>query len=282
MIDVIKDADVIVITAGAGMSVDSTDVNGNNLPDFRGDVGMWKAYPALGNKNLKFAEIANPKAFDKNPELAWAFYGHRFDLYKNATPHAGYKAILELAKQKEDYFVVTSNVDGQFQKAGFDKNKIYEVHGRINQFQCTACNNVWAAPKHTVFNINPKTLNLRGPIPKCKCGATARPNIMMFNDTTFNSASTIQQAKDFNTFMAKYDKGHNIVIVEFGAGKAIPTIRKIGNNIHSKVKNATLVRINPRESQGPTGTISIDKTAVDAVAEDLVSEDIKKLFFIKG
>ena len=52
--DIIKNADAIVITAGAGMGVDS------GLPDFRGDQGFWKAYPPLKDKDLGFTDIANP------------------------------------------------------------------------------------------------------------------------------------------------------------------------------------------------------------------------------
>ena len=52
--EIIKNADAIVITAGAGMGVDS------GLPDFRGDQGFWKAYPPLKDKDLGFTDIANP------------------------------------------------------------------------------------------------------------------------------------------------------------------------------------------------------------------------------
>jgi NAD-dependent SIR2 family protein deacetylase len=275
MIDVLKAADVIVITAGAGMGVDS------GLPDFRGNEGMWKAYPALGNKKIDFMNIANPKAFKKFPKLAWAFYGHRYDLYKNTQPHAGYGAILELAKQKKDYFVVTSNVDGAFQKAGVPDDKLYEIHGRINTFQCTECNNVWKPSDSLKFNVNPKTLKFNDELPKCSCGAVARPNIMMFNDFGFNYAETSKQEKEFNKFMNKYDKnGTKIVVVEFGAGTSIPSIRNIGEFIHEEIKDATLVRVNPREAYGPEGIVSIEKGAMAAVAEDLVSDEIKEMFFI--
>lgn len=279
----IEQADVIVITAGAGMSVDSKDKDGNNLPDFRGENGFWKEYPVLKDKGIDFQEIANPKQFKKFPKLAWAFYGHRFDLYKNTTPHIGYDALLEMVKSKKDHFVVTSNVDGAFQKSGFSEDKVYEIHGRINKFQCTECNATpWKAPKNLSFNVDPKTLEFKGEIPKCpKCGAIARPNIMMFGDYGFNSTETSKQEKDFNIFMNKYDKGDtNIVVLEFGAGTAIPSIRSIGEYIHKNVEKATLVRVNPREAQGPKGIVSIEKGAVDAISENLVSDEIRKMFFM--
>jgi len=65
----IQEADAILITAGAGIGVDS------GLPDFRGDEGFWKAYPPLKKLGLNFSQMANPKWFDTNPFLAWGFYG---------------------------------------------------------------------------------------------------------------------------------------------------------------------------------------------------------------
>ena len=54
------------------MGVDS------GLPDFRGNQGMWRAYPELGKQRIDFTEIANPAAFKFQPNLAWGFYGRRF------------------------------------------------------------------------------------------------------------------------------------------------------------------------------------------------------------
>lgn len=279
----IEAAEVVIITSGAGMGVDSKDKDGKNMPDFRGNEGMWKEYPALKKQNIDFAGIANPKQFKMFPTLAWAFYGHRFDMYKETTPNIGFDALRELVKDKKDYFVVTSNIDGHFQKAGFDTDKVYEVHGRINKFQCTECGmKPWDAPSDTNFNVDTKnfTVDMKD-IPKCKCGAVARPNIMMFGDYDFDSSETAKQEAAFNKFMHAYDKnGTKIVVIEIGAGTAIPTIRSIGEYIHTNVESAQLIRINPRESFGPEGTMSIDKGGVDALQE-ILPEDVKKMFFIK-
>ena len=80
----IKNSKNILITAGAGMGVDS------GLPDFRGNKGLWKAYPPLEKLNFSFSDAANPYFFEKHPNLAWGFYGHRLNLYKNTLPHKGY------------------------------------------------------------------------------------------------------------------------------------------------------------------------------------------------
>lgn len=108
----IESADGVLITAGAGMGVDS------GLPDFRGNEGMWRHYPALAKLRMGFSSIANPQAFRKTPELAWGFYGHRLQMYRQTQPHAGFTLLKQLAERRvHGYFVFTSNVDGQFQKA---------------------------------------------------------------------------------------------------------------------------------------------------------------------
>ena len=99
---IIAEADAVIITAGAGMGVDS------GLPDFRGDAGFWGAYPLLRDRNLSFEDMANPQWFLGDPKLAWAFYGHRLNLYKKTEPHEGFRLLLDLVKSKnENYFVYT-------------------------------------------------------------------------------------------------------------------------------------------------------------------------------
>src|SRR5664279_5022571 len=90
----IKAADALLVTAGAGMGVDS------GLPDFRGTTGFWNAYPAIAKLGLSFEEMANPSWFEKAPNLAWAFYGHRLHLYRATTPHNGFNLLLKLAAEK--------------------------------------------------------------------------------------------------------------------------------------------------------------------------------------
>ena len=138
----IRGADALLITAGAGMGVDS------GLPDFRGSEGFWKAYPIIAKLGLSFSEMANPAWFKKDPALAWAFYGHRLNLYRRTVPHAGFQTLLATAAQKpQGYFIFTSNVDGHFQKAGFAADRIVECHGSIHHLQCAASctDEIWEA-----------------------------------------------------------------------------------------------------------------------------------------
>ena len=117
----IRSAEALLIGAGAGMGVDS------GLPDFRGNEGFWKAYPPFKKLGLSFVRLANPYWFRHDPEQAWGFYGHRQNLYRATQPHAGFSILKQWCEQAPaGYFVFTSNVDGHFQKAGFDADRIVE------------------------------------------------------------------------------------------------------------------------------------------------------------
>src|SRR6478752_3216688 len=83
----IGDAHALLITAGAGMGVDS------GLPDFRGTDGFWRAYPAFQKLGLRFEQLANPAWFATDPALAWGFYGHRLNLYRRTVPHEGFQIL---------------------------------------------------------------------------------------------------------------------------------------------------------------------------------------------
>src|SRR5689334_14371546 len=127
----VASADALLIGAGAGMGVDS------GLPDFRGDQGFWRAYPPYQKLGLRFATLANPQWFISDPALAWGFYGHRLHLYRTTQPHDGFRILQSWAsRMKHGAFVFTSNVDGQFHRAGFDPERIVEVHGTIEWMQC--------------------------------------------------------------------------------------------------------------------------------------------------
>jgi len=262
---ILEKADNILITAGAGFGVDS------GLPDFRGVEGFWRAYPIAKKLNLRFEELANPIWFEKEPTLAWAFYGHRLELYRKTTPHIGFTKLLNFAKSKRDYFVVTSNVDGQFQKAGFDEEKIEEIHGSIHHLQCSkpCSHNIWSA-NDIKIKID-ENFRAIPPLPKCKsCKAIARPNILMFGDWNFVGGRTNRQHKNFIKFLQNLQG--SLVIIEFGAGKAVPTIRNLSETVMNSY-NANLIRINPRDYNTPNGAIAIDLGAKDAIYKLIDSEN---------
>lgn len=256
----IAQADALLITAGAGMGVDS------GLPDFRGNEGFWKAYPPLQQLGISFAEMANPRWFRDDPHLAWGFYGHRLHLYRDTTPHAGFGILLQWCRHKlKNCRVLTSNVDGQFQQAGFDATHVLEVHGSIHHLQCSrpCSQEIWSAEGIEV-QVDTESFRARSPLPQCpRCGEVARPNILMFGDYNWISTRIEQQETQLQDWLG--DVGDSrLLIIECGAGKAIPTVRRAGESLQSHM-GAQLVRINKREADGPPGTISIGAGALEAL-----------------
>ena len=79
----IRQADALLITAGAGMGIDS------GLPDFRGEEGFWPAFPPLKKLGLNFQSIATPQLIQENTALAWGFYGLPLNTYRTTHPHNG-------------------------------------------------------------------------------------------------------------------------------------------------------------------------------------------------
>lgn len=258
--DVVRDAEVFIITAGAGMGVDS------GLPDFRGDQGFWKAYPAYARLGLSFVDCANPQHFSDDPSFGWGFYGHRTNLYRNTVPHEGFHIIRKwIERNRAEYFVVTSNVDGQFQKAGYAEDRILEVHGSIHRLQCqTPCSSAIWNNDETIL-IDEATMRARHPLPRCPgCGEVSRPNILMFGDWCWLPDRARIQESVFDRFLTANDD-KRIAVIEMGAGSAIPTIRATSERIGWKLQHATVIRINPREPDIKAPHISLPCGGLEGV-----------------
>lgn len=253
-------AEALLITAGAGMGVDS------GLPDYRGNRGFWRAYPPLEKLGISFERMAQPHWFVERPKMAWAWYGHRAQLYRQAAPHAGYRLLREwLQAMPACGFVVTSNVDGQFLKADFEERGLHELHGSIHHLQCvTPCgDDVWSAELPDL-QIDLDTLSAEGELPRCPhCGALARPNVLMFNDTRWVDPRASEQGRRFEQWLARV-RGRRLMILEIGAGTAVPTIRTLSERIAQR-NLTTLVRVNPDAMQADDGIIAIPLGALEAL-----------------
>lgn len=230
----IEDADALLVTAGAGMGVDS------GLPDFRGPQGFWRAYPALGRRGLRFEEAASPRTFVDDPRLAWGFYGHRLALYRRTTPHRGHAWLQAFAApMPAGLFVFTSNVDGHFARAGVPPERVLECHGSLHHLQCLrACDGaIWPADDFRP-EIDEDQCLLVNDLPRCpRCGGLARPNILMFGDDHWIDTRSAQQEARLARWRMRVERA---VVIEIGAGTAVPTVRWFGART-----GWPLVRINP-------------------------------------
>ncbi len=258
----VAEADALLIGAGAGMGVDS------GLPDFRGDEGFWRAYPPIAELGISFSAMANPRWFRDDPRLAWGFYGHRLNLYRETRPHVGFALLRRWAAARpRGAFVFTSNVDGQFQRAGFPEDQVVECHGSIHHLQCSRpCGgDIWSAADARVV-VEMATLRADEPLPRCpRCDALARPNILMFGDFAWHGERSSAQESRMHTWLRGL-AGARVVVVECGAGTAIPSVRMTCERVASGA-GGTLIRVNPREAYGPRGAISLDLGAARALRE---------------
>lgn len=236
--ELIRDAGALLICAGAGMGVDS------GLPDFRGGEGFWRAYPPYARLGLRFEELADPRHFAEDPELAWGFYGHRLALYRETVPHPGFRLLLEWgSRMPGGVRVFTSNVDGQFQRAGFAD--VAEAHGSIHHLQCLdgCTDEIWAADE-VVVQIS-ASMRALPPLPSCpRCGGLARPNILMFGDVSWVPDRSQAQLDSLNAWRRSV---RDVVVVEVGAGHAVPTVRRYAEL--ASASSGALIRINPREPE---------------------------------
>jgi len=256
-------AEALLVTAGAGMGVDS------GMPDFRGDEGFWRAYPPFAKLGLSFVELADPRWFDDDPELAWGFYGHRYNMYVNTEPHEGFAILRRWGdRARHGAFVFTSNVDGHFQKAGFSPERIVEIHGTIHHLQCLKSCGYGTFPAAPWLpagvEVDEATMRARPPLPSCPgCGELARPNVLMFGDWGWEPTMTARQQERLRAWLRGV--GHDrVVIVELGAGTGVPTVRRMGEGAASS-RGAKLIRVNVREPEVPPGQLGLAVGALQAL-----------------
>lgn len=166
-------------------------------------------------------------------------------------PHHGY----ELLKRWGDRMlhglsVFTSNVDGQFQKAGFDQAHIHECHGSIHHLQCLEpCREeVWVADDFQP-DVDEQRCQLRNSPPVCPhCGGLARPNVLMFGDWGWIDRRSAAQGHRQDAWLSAVTRP---IVIELGAGTTIPSVRHFSQRVIHQF-GGRLVRINPNECDVPT------------------------------
>ena len=233
--DLVKNCETLIVTAGAGMSVDS------GLPTYRGPQGLFNFW-----KNVK---LSTPRAFVENVELAWGFKSAQLEAFRKNEPHEGFTILLNWIKKYElDYFVITSNVDGHFQKAGFSETKIREIHGSMHYLQCfDKCQDIWENDE--VVPVDEKTGKAtRIPICRYCKERIARPNTLMFDDPKFIRSRRDIQDDRYQAFI-KSTVGKRVLIIEIGAGKAVKTIRSTSEFLARKYPHSTIIRINLQDGK---------------------------------
>lgn len=217
----IETADAVLIGAGAGMSASAgLTYSGERFyryfNDFHEKYGINDIYSG------------GFYPYD-TPEEYWAWwsrhvYYNRYDL----APGQPYVELLRLVKDKE-YFVLTTNVDHQFQLAGFDKKRLFYTQGDYGLWQCSnACHNKTYDNENTIRKMVAEQKNMRIPaglIPKCPvCGAPMAMNLR--SDSTFvQDQGWYEAAERYMRFLHRCKDLH-VLLLELGVGANTPAIIK--------------------------------------------------------
>ena len=217
----IASADCIIIGAGAGLSTAAGfTYSGERFERFFSD------YEAKYGFHDMYSGGFFP--FETQEEM-WAYwsrfiYCNRYMDVDNGT----YKTLFELMKDK-DYFVITTNVDHQFQKAGFHKSRLFYTQDDYGLFQCSEpCHDQTYDNEEIIKDMIEFQADMKIPaelIPKCpKCGKPMTMNLRS-DDKFVEDEGWHRAAERYDNFMQAHS-GQHILFLELGVGYNTPAIIK--------------------------------------------------------
>ena len=217
----IETADAIVIGAGAGLSTAAGFIySGERLQKYFGDF----------MEKYGFRDMYSGGFYPfPTPEEQWAYWSRYIYINRYMDVDNGtYKRLFELVKDK-DYFVITTNVDHQFQKAGFDKHRLFYTQGDYGLWQCSEpCHQKTYGNEETVRKMFEQQKNMRVPselVPKCPvCGKPMSMNLRA-DDTFVEDDGWHNAAERYNEFLCRHE-GLHILFLELGVGMNTPVIIK--------------------------------------------------------
>ena len=217
----IQTADAIIIGAGAGLSTAAGfTYSGERLQKYFGDFV----------EKYGFRDMYSGGFYPfPTPEEQWAYWSRYIYInrYMNAN-NGTYKRLFELVNDK-DYFVITTNVDHQFQKAGFDKHRLFYTQGDYGLWQCSEpCHQKTYDNEETVRAMYAQQKNMCVPselVPHCPvCGKPMSMNLRA-DDTFVEDKGWHKAAERYNDFLRHHD-GLHILFLELGVGMNTPVIIK--------------------------------------------------------
>ena len=219
--EVLECADAIVIGAGAGLSTSAGhSYTGERFLKYFADF-----HEAYGIRDMYVGGFYRFKTLEEK----WAWWSRL--IYCNRYEGEVGKPYLDLLKLVEgkNYFVITTNVDHLFQRAGFDKQRLFYTQGDYGLWQCSVpCHNKTYDNEATVMELLEKQENMRIPtelIPTCpRCGKPMEMNLRaderFVEDEGWHKAS-----RRYHDFIQRYHSSH-VVYLELGVGGNTPGIIK--------------------------------------------------------
>ena len=222
LFDNLQSADVVVVGAGAGLSTAA----GFTYAGERFERHFADFIEKYGFSDMYTAGFYN---FPTQEEF-WAYWSRHiyFNRYVPA-PKPVYDNLLKLVKDK-DYFVITTNVDHQFQKAGFDKQRLFYTQGDYGLFQCaTPCHQKTYDNEEVITRMVAEQEDMHIPselVPKCPvCGGKMVPNLR--SDSTFvEDEGWHAAAQRYLDFVNNHQQGR-VLYWDLGIGANTPTIIKL-------------------------------------------------------
>ncbi len=240
-------ADTVIIGAGAGLSTSAGFIYDGErfdkyFSDFKEKYGFHDMYTG------GFYPFATSEEY-------WAYWSRYIFInrYMDA-PKPVYNKLLELVGGK-DYFVLTTNVDHMFRKAGFDKQRLFYTQGDYGLFQCSEpCRKITFDNEALVRRMVKEQADMSIPselLPKCPyCGKPLTMNLR--SDNRFAEDEGWHRAAErYETFL-RTRKGRHILFLELGVGYNTPVIIKYPFiQMTAKNPNATYACINYGEADCP-------------------------------
>lgn len=216
----LDEADAVIIGAGAGMSTSA---------GFTYSGERFDRYFSDFSEKYGFKDMYSGGFYPyPTPEEMWAYWSRYIYInrYMDA-PKPVYEALLELVKDK-DYFVITTNVDHCFQKAGFDKDRLFYTQGDYGLFQCSEpCQQVTYDNEEMIRGMYEQQSEMKIPselIPKCpNCGKPLTMNLR--SDDRFVEDEGWHKAAGRYDEFNKTHKG-KVLYLELGVGYNTPVIIK--------------------------------------------------------
>ena len=217
----LKEAQAVVIGAGAGLSISAGfSMSGprfyEHFQDFADAYGFQDMYSG------------GFYPFDTLEEY-WAYWSRYIELNRySPARYPVYERLLELVQGK-DYFVITTNVDHQFQRAGFDHHRLFYMQGDYGLWQCSvSCHQKTYDNEALVHEMVRSQTNLRIPsrlIPRCpRCGKPMSMNRRI--DATFvEDPGWHAAARRYGDFLRRHAH-KKILFLELGVGLNTPGIIK--------------------------------------------------------
>ena len=217
----IQTADAIVIGAGAGLSTAAGfTYSGERLQIYFGDFV----------EKYGFRDMYSGGFYPfPTPEEQWAYWSRYIYINRYMDVDNGtYKRLFELMKDK-DFFVITTNVDHQFQKTGFDKHRLFYTQGDYGLWQCSEpCHQKTYDNEKTVRKMFEQQKNMRVPselVPHCPvCGKPMSMNLRA-DDTFVEDEGWHRAAERYDEFLRRHE-GLHILFLELGVGMNTPGIIK--------------------------------------------------------